>query len=138
MNMRRIENLQCRVIALFAFVAILVAPLCAPLCGAHACVSLDAKHSGDCHAASDADDDMPQRGVANSHICGSSNLPSAVLNEATKAPDRVKRYFAIHADATSASATQNERAAIRSEYDSLPDSQSFSKSSPARPAILRI
>jgi hypothetical protein len=138
MNMRRIANLKCRVIAMFALLAMLVAPLCAPLCGSHGCANSEARHSDDCHSSSGADYEVPQAGVASSQICGSSELPSAVLNEVTNAPDRIKHDSAAHAYANFVVAMQVQTAPITGAYNALPDCQPCSESSSARPAVLRI
>ncbi|HEY4818425.1 MAG TPA: hypothetical protein VIH67_13420 [Candidatus Acidoferrum sp.] len=138
MNMRRIGNLTPRIIATLAVLAMLIAPLCAPFCGAHACANSLAKHGDDCHSSSSADYEVPQTGVASNPVCGSSEPPSAVLNEATNALDRVKQGAAVHANANFVLATQSEIAATSGAYYPLPDCQGCNESSSARPAVLRI
>src|SRR3984893_18468503 len=99
MNMRRIGNLTPRIIATLAVLAMIIAPLCAPFFGAHACANSLAKHGDDCHSSSSADYEVPQTGVASNPVCGSSETPSAGFYEATKAPHPGKQRSAGHADA---------------------------------------
>jgi hypothetical protein len=138
MKMGPSANLPRRVIAIFALLAVLIAPLCAPLCRSHACANSEAKHGDDCHSSSPTEYNSPQTVVFSNHICGSSELPSAVLNEGTNSAERVKQGLAAHAYTNFVLAKPSQIDAIRGAYDPLPDFRAWGESSSAPPAVLRI
>jgi hypothetical protein len=89
--------LQRRAIAILTLLAILVAPLCASLCGSRACANLSSTQTDDCHSSLTASDSVPQTGVAAIRVCGSQEFPSAAINEKSNSPERIEQVSAVQA-----------------------------------------
>jgi len=86
-----------RAIAIFTLLAMLVAPLCASLCGSRACANLSSTQTDDCHRPLAANDSLPRTGVAAIRICGLQEFPSAALSEKSNLPERIKQVSAVQA-----------------------------------------
>src|SRR6266852_7858352 len=96
MNILRSANLCRRAVATFTLLAMLVAPLCASLCGSRACANLSSTQSEDCHS-SFAANNSARTGVAAIGVCGLQEFPAAALNDSTSSPDRMKQDSVEHA-----------------------------------------
>jgi hypothetical protein len=97
MNIRPNALSQRRAIAIFTLLAMLVAPLCASLCGSRACANLSSTQTDDCHRPLAANDSLPRTGVAAIRVCGLQEFPLAALNEKSNSPDRIKQVSAVQA-----------------------------------------
>src|SRR5260370_3295820 len=87
--------LQRRAIAIFTLLAMLVAPLCASLCGSRACANWSSTQTDDCHRPLAANDSLPRTGVVAIRICGLQEFPSAALSEKSNSPERIKQVSAV-------------------------------------------
>ena len=94
--MRRIGDLQRQAVAMLVVLAMLIAPFCAPLCGSRACAnSLTQKE--DCHSSVTATAETQQSGLGSAGACALRELPTAVLNETTNSPERIKQFWVLQA-----------------------------------------
>src|SRR6266478_6287901 len=96
MNMPRNANLLRRPVAIFTLLAMLVAPLCASICGSRVCANWSSAQSEDCHSSLAANDNGPRAGLAAIRVCGLQEFPSAALNERANSPARMKHDSAVH------------------------------------------
>src|SRR6266478_5129430 len=96
MNILRSAILCRRAVAVFTLLAMLVAPLCTPMCGSRACANLSSAQNEDCHSSFAANDGARRTGVAAIRICGSQEFPAAALNERSNSPERMKHDSAVY------------------------------------------
>src|SRR5260370_6978576 len=89
--------LQRRAIAIFTLLAMLVAPLCASLCGSRACANLSSTQTDDCHRPLAANDSLPRTGVVAILICGLQQFPPAALSENPNPPEPSKQVSPLPA-----------------------------------------
>src|ERR1700693_2971869 len=95
MNLLRNANLLRRTIAMSTLFAILVAPLCASICGSRACANLSSSQSEECHSSLAADNDGAQARLAAVQGCGLQEFPAATLNEKPHSPERMKQVSTV-------------------------------------------
>jgi hypothetical protein len=129
-------NFRRRAVATFALLAMLVAPLCASLCGSRVCASSSIQGE-DCHSSLAASDHVPRTGVASIRVCGSQEFPAAMLNEASSSPDKMEKDSAVCASSNQAS-SQCVHLAVSDACYSRADHESFTVISSGRRTILRI
>jgi hypothetical protein len=137
MNMPRRVDFPRRAIAIFTLLAMLVAPLCASLCGSRTCVGLSSTQSEDCHSSLSVDDRAPRAGVAAIRACGSREFPSAALDETTNSPDKVKRTSALYASSSVVTA-QTIQLLVSDARCSSADNERFIANTSAQLTVLRI
>ena len=137
MNMLRNGNLLRRTIATSTLLAMLVAPLCASICGSRACANLSSSQSEDCHSSLGADNHGPQTRLAAVRGCGLQEFPSATLNEKSNSPERMKQASTVHTSSNFVAA-QSVRVPMSDASYSRPDSERGVTSTSVQPAVLRI
>jgi hypothetical protein len=137
MNMLRNANLCRQAVAIFTLLAMLVAPLCASLCGSRTCASLSSTQSDDCHSSLAANDGATRTGIASIRDCGSREFPTAALNETTSSPDPVKKDPAVHASSNFVPA-QSVPLLANGVYNWRADNERCITSSSVQPTVLRI
>jgi hypothetical protein len=137
MNMLRNANLCGRAVAIFTLLAMLVAPLCASLCGSRACASLSSTQSDDCHSSLAANDGAPRTGIAAIRVCGSREFPTAALNETTSSPDPMKKDPAVHASSNFVPA-QSVQLPVSDACYSRADNKRCMTNASVQPAVLRV
>jgi hypothetical protein len=86
-----------RITALFIFLAILIAPICAPFCPSHVCAASPSAQSDHCHSSSVASENAPEFAMVAFHVCGARELPAAALNEAISSREPVTPRYAMYA-----------------------------------------
>ena len=96
MNLLRNANLLRRIIATSTLFAMLVAPLCASICGSRACANLSSSQNEECHSSLAADNNGPQTRLAAFRGCGLQEFPSATLDEKSNSPERIKQASSVH------------------------------------------
>src|ERR1700676_898118 len=121
-----------RTTALFALLAMLVAPLCAPFCGSHACPNSSSAQNENCHTSSAVNDNTHEVSLAALHTCGLQELPTAVLSETSNSPDFVKQPYVTHASLTFVP-PPSLLLAVSNTQSPHPDRESCIESSSARP-----
>ena len=136
MNMLRNANLCRQAVAIFTLLAMLVAPLCASLCGSRACASLSSTQSDDCHSSLAANDGAPRTGVASIRACGSREFPTAALNETTSSPDPMKDP-AVHASSNFVPA-QPVQLPVSDACYSRADNKRCMTNASVQPTVLRV
>jgi hypothetical protein len=137
MNMLRNADLRCRAVAIFTLLAMLVAPLCASLCGSRACASLASTQSEDCHSSLAANDGAPRTSVAAIRVCGLQEFPTAALNKPTNSPDPIKKDSAVRASSNFIQA-QSVQLPVSDACYTHADNESCITSSSVWLAVLRI
>jgi hypothetical protein len=137
MRIRPNALLHRRAIAIFTLLAMLVAPLCASLCGSRACSSLSSTQSEDCHGSLAVNDGVQRTGVAAIRACGLQEFPAAALEEPTKSPDPIKEDFPERASSNFVQA-QSVQLQVSDACYSRADNESCITSSFVRPNVLRI
>jgi hypothetical protein len=137
MRIRPNALLHRRAIAIFTLLAMLVAPLCASLCGSPVCASLASTQSEDCHGSLAVNDGVPRTGVAAIRVCGSQEFRSAALEEPTKSPDPIKKDFPVRASSNFVQA-QSVQLPVSDAFYSRADNDGCITSSFVLPAVLRI
>src|SRR6266436_7017465 len=135
MNVRRNANLLRRTIAMSTLFAMLVAPLCASICGSRACANLSSSQSEDCHGSLAADNNGPHTGLAAVRGCGLQEFPSATLNEKSHSPDRMKQASAVHTSLNFVAA-QSVRAQVSGASDLRADHERGVTNTSVQPAVL--
>ena len=129
--------LQRQAIAMLTLLAMLVAPLCASVCGSRACANLSSTQSEDCHSALAVNDGVARTGVADIRVCGLQEFLSAALEEPTKSPDPIKKDFPVRASSNFVQA-QSVQLPVSDACYSRADDESCITSSFVCPAVLRI
>jgi hypothetical protein len=79
-------SFRSKTAAILALMAMLIAPLCGPVCSAGACESgnpLGAPRNENCHDSLAAGEDAPPTIIAAVRVCGSPDLPAAALSTGT-------------------------------------------------------
>jgi len=137
MNMLRNANLLRRTVAMSTLLAMLVAPLCASICGSRACANLSSSQSEDCHSSLAADNNGPQTRLAAVRGCGVQELPSATLNEKSHSPERMKQTSAVHTSSNFVAAQSVHVQASGACY-SRADRERGVTTTSVQPAVLRI
>jgi hypothetical protein len=137
MNMMRNANLLRRTIATSTLLAMLVAPLCASICGSRACANLSSSQSEECHSSLAADNDGPQTRFAAVRGCGLQEFPSATLNEKSHSPERMKQASTVRTSSNFV-ATQSVHVRVSGACYSRADRERGVTSTSVQPAVLRI
>jgi len=137
MNVLRNGNLLRRTIATSTLFAMLVAPLCASICGSRACSNLSSSQSEDCHSSLVADNNGPQTRLAAVRGCGLQEFPSATLNEKSHSPEQMKQASAVHTSSNFVVA-QFVRVQVSDASYSRHDRERGVTSTSVQPAVLRI
>jgi hypothetical protein len=136
MNMLRNANLLLRTIAMSTLLAMLVAPLCASICGSRACANLSSSQSEDCHSSLAADNDGRAR-LAAVRGCGLQEFPSATLVEKANSPERMQQASAVHTSSNFVAA-QSVRVPVSDACYSRADRERAVTSTSVQPVVLRI
>lgn len=137
MNIRPNAFLRRRAIAIFTLVAMLLAPLCASICGSRVCASLSSTQSEDCHGSLAANNAVPQTAVAAVRVCGLQEFPAAALNEKSNPPERIKQASAVHASSNLVPSQSVQLPFSGGSYLRADDESRMTNAS-VQPTILRI
>jgi len=137
MNVLRNGNLVRRIIAISTLFAMLVAPLCASICGSRVCANLSSSQREDCHSSLAADNNGPQTRLAAIRGCGLQEFPSATLNEKSNSPGQVKQASAVHTSPNFVAA-QSVRVQVSGACYSRFDHERGVTNTSVQPAVLRI
>jgi hypothetical protein len=137
MNLLRNGNLLRRIIATSTLFAMLVAPLCASICGSRACANVSSSQSEDCHSSLGADNNGPQTRLAALRGCGLQEFPSATLNEKSNSPERIKQASPVHTSSNFVAA-QSARIQVSGACYSRADREYGVTNTSVQPAVLRI
>jgi len=137
MNMLRNGNLLRRTIATSTLLAMLVAPLCASICGSRVCANLSSSQSEDCHRFLAADNNASQTRLAAVRRCGLQEFPSATLTEKSNSPERMQQASAV-CTSPNFVAAQSVRVQVSGACYSRFDHERGVTNTSAQPAVLRI
>ena len=137
MNMLRNGNLLRRTIATSTLLAMLVAPLCASICGSRDCANLSSSQSEECHGSLAEDNDGPQTRLAAVRGCGLQEFPSAALNEKSNSPERMNQASAVRTSSNFVPAQSIHVQVSGACYPRADRERSVTNTS-VRPAVLRI
>jgi hypothetical protein len=137
MNMLRNGNLLRRTIAMSTLLAMLVAPLCASICGSRACANLSSSQSEDCHRFLAADNNASQTRLAAVRGCGLQEFPSATLTERLNSPERMQQASAV-CTSPNFVAAQSVRVQVSGACYSRFDHERGVTNTSVQPAVLRI
>ena len=137
MNVLRNGNLLRRTIATSTLLAILVAPVCASICGSRVCANLSSSQSEDCHSSLAADNNGPQTRLAAIRGCGLQEFPSATLNEKSHSSEQMKQTSAVHTSSNFVAA-QSVRVQVSGACYSRFDHERGVTNTSVQPAVLRI
>jgi hypothetical protein len=137
MNLLRNANLLRRTIATSTLLAMLVAPLCASICGSRACANLSSSQSEDCHSSLTADNNEPQTRLAPVRGCGSPEFPSATINEKLHSPEQMKQASAVRTPSNFVAA-QSVYVQVSGACYSRADRERSVTNTSVQPAVLRI
>jgi hypothetical protein len=129
--------LQRRATAILTLLAMLVAPLCASICGSRACANLSPTQSDDCHSSLAASDGVLRTGVTAIRVCGLQEFPSAALNETSNSPDKVKKDSALCASSNFAPAQYVQLTVSGTSY-SRADNECCIANTSVQSTVLRI
>jgi len=137
MNMLRNGNLLRRTIATSTLLAMLVAPLCASICGSRVCANLSSSQSEDCHSSLAADNNASQTRLAAVRGCGLQEFPSATLTEKSNSPQRMQQASAVCTSSNFAAA-QFVHVQVSGACYSRAERERGVTSMSVQPAVLRI
>lgn len=137
MHIRPNVLLQRRAVAILTLLAMLVAPLCASICGSRVCAGLASTPSDDCHNSWAASDSVPRTGVAAIRVCGLQEFPTAALNEPTTSADPIRKDFVVDASSNFV-LVQSVQLAVSDACYSRTHNESCLANTSVQPTVLRI